>query len=295
MLSILAVPLVLQSDSLELLLTRLSWLRTTTHPHHLSIFDFSSFSRSATFIWVSTSHFNAGLAIAIFGRLLLAQRLLTLESGSNRLHGILKILRRRVFDVSRKWLVLGLELLVLTALGPVHHTFDVEYVCKIFVGVERRVNWFQGFDRARWTHMFTFSCKSLVLRLVDVSDVDARAVIAQIVWSQSASTNVFGKSGIRLTLLHLFFLVSVVEVLATATIGISWRLFHSLGKILGTAVLVRVFRMGTPVDINWLLSDVGRLLRSLLLNGFLLCWRRLIDRFGQPWRIDSKLLFVLLL
>ena len=98
--------------------------------------------------------------------------------------------------------------------------------------------------------MFTFSCKSLVLRLVDVSDVDARAVIAQIVWSQSASTNVFGKSGIRLTLLHLFFLVSVVEVLATATIGISWRLFHSLGKILGTAVLVRVFRMGTPVDIN---------------------------------------------
>ena len=289
MLSFLTISLIFQSDSLKLLLTRLSWLRTATHSsHHLTIFYSSSFSGSTTLIGVSRTHLYIGFT-AVFGRLLLAQRLLTLESGSNWLHWVLKIWRRRIFNVSRKWLVFWLEFLVLSAFWSMHHTFDVEHIGKILVGIERRINWLQGLNRARWTNVFAFSRKTFGLGLVNISDVDVRPIIAKIIWPQSPSAHIFRESRIWLTWFQLFIISSVVEVLTTTTVGIP------LGEILCSTILVRILWMRTPVHVDWLFPNIGRLFWSLLLDGFYLLWlSSFVYRFRQFWRIDSKLLLVFL-
>ena len=68
--------------------------------------------------------------------------------------------------------------------------------------------------------MFTFSRKTFRLGLVNISDVDVRPIIAEIIWPQPSSAYVFRKSRIWLTLLQLFILSFIVEILTTATIGI---------------------------------------------------------------------------
>jgi hypothetical protein len=108
-------------------------------------------------------------------------------------------------------LTLRLELRVLSRLGSVHHALHIEYVCKILVRVKRWVDWLNRFDRARAIYMVALLRQGggLLLGRVHIPNIDVRAIV-QIVWAETASTNILGESWILLLVIKIIATVAAL-------------------------------------------------------------------------------------
>ena len=129
-------------------------------------------------------------------RLFLGQRLLSLLPLGNIIGAYI--------GNSLYWLTFTLELGVLSALWSVHHSFNIENICKILVRIQRRVDWLQGLDRAWTIYMISLlgQTRLLLLWWVHISNIDVGSIV-QIIWSQSASANILGQSWIGFRFIHV--------------------------------------------------------------------------------------------